>query len=58
MGVCGIDINEQQYILTFGGCLSIVCLAIIFILFYYCNIPNLKRHPTSECICCSFVTIF
>jgi hypothetical protein len=46
--VCGIDVKEEKYILTVGACLSIFSLAIVFLLFYYFKIPNLKRHPTSK----------
>lgn len=46
--VCGISILNEKEVLTFGACLSIFCHLIVFFLFYYVNIPNLRRHPTSK----------
>eukprot|EP01038_Epipyxis_sp_PR26KG_P007138 gene7138-9739_t len=45
--VCGIDVVQPQVLLTFGGCLSLVCHSIIFLLYFYYKIPNLRRHPTT-----------
>lgn len=37
-----------RVLLTFGATLSFLCIGIIFTLFYYYKIPNLRRHPTSK----------
>lgn len=47
-GVCDVYMNFPKVLLTLGASLSIVSLSIIFALFYYYKIPNLRRHPTSE----------
>lgn len=51
-GVCGIYMDYPRILLTMGASLSMVSLAIIFALFYYYKIPNLRRHPTSKIFFC------
>jgi hypothetical protein len=46
--VCGIYMDHPRALLTAGGVLSVISLGIIFLLFYYFKIPNLRRHPTSK----------
>ena len=46
--VCGIYMDLPRTLLTTGGSISVISLGIIFILFYYYKIPNLRRHPTSK----------
>lgn len=50
MAVCGIEVDHEKAVLTFGGCLSVICYFIVFYIFYYVNIPNLRRHPTTIAI--------
>jgi hypothetical protein len=50
MGVCGVDVIDERAVLTFGGIVSVLSYACVFFLFYYLNIPNLRRHPTTIAI--------
>ena len=45
--VCGIYMDLPRELLTSGAVLSFLSIGVIFILFYYYKIPNLRRHPTS-----------
>jgi len=56
-GVCGVYMDFPRVLLTLGAALSIASLGIIFALFYYYKIPNLRRHPTSKYLCVKFFNV-
>ena len=45
--VCSVELSYPRFFLTLGGSISVLSILVIFILYYYYRIPNLRRHPTT-----------